>query len=257
MKKFLLFPMFVLLAFVSCKDKRSLQEEGLREAEESQEALVEQLEQSLNSEEGLSVDPESLERHQAAIDSAADKMGGKIGEAMKAISALDKDMPDVTRRLNESTARLVKMSDWSDLQEADNYQERREFFVEYKKFNLELIRRYEKRPADVKRVLNHVGLEGRERSEFEKGLFAQLAPQIEQITIIRECDTEFCDIAVRILDMFEESKEEWIWDAASEAPVFNSIEDAEIYNKEMERMVEIGNEQMEAQGKIVELLKQA
>ena len=256
MKPYLsVFSLLVVLVTTSCKNKSQDQADGIREIEQSKEALALKLEESLESEDGMGLDMDVLQEHQDAVAAAADKMGGKLGQAVKAVSALDKDIMKIAEKLNAETLKFESMLNWGTLKEQQDYESRRQFFVQYKGLNQEIIDDYAARPANAKKALDAIGFAGVERKNFELGYFKSLAEQTMLINEIRNCDIEVSDSAIRVLNLLEKSGDAWEWDTEQGAPLFDKDEDIAAFNKEMDLFVKLGNQQMEAQQKMVESMK--
>ena len=246
--------LFAVLLTTSCDNKRQATEEGIRDFEQSKEALALKLEESLDSEDGGGLDTNVIQEHKDAVVAAADKMGGKLGQAIKAVSALDSDVMKIVEKLNEEALKFESMLNWQTLKEKNDYEDRRKYFVKYKALNQEIIDDYAVRPMKVKKALDIVKLTGKERRGFESGYFKTLKQQTMFINEIRNCDIGISDSATRVLNLLEKSGDAWDWDVAQGAPNFEKDEDLSAFNQEMDLFVELGNQQLEAQKKLVEFM---
>ncbi|WP_411846284.1 hypothetical protein AAFN60_01050 [Roseibacillus persicicus] len=255
MKPTLLF-LLPLFALASCEENnRQVDREALQEMEEAQSEFASKLEASLSNEDGPGVTAEDLEAHRDSVNAAADKMGGKLGEAIRAVSALEDDSGEDLAKLDEFVEKFVEAIDWSTLEEADDYDERRALLEEYKEFNEQMIAEQKNRPAEVKKALDQINYEGDERRDFETGVRRKLAKIFTPFATIRQCDIEICDSSVRVLNMLEESKGTWEWDTENDQILFENDDDIELFNAEMALFDEFAMKQAEAQSALVEAIR--
>ena len=239
-----------------CKDRAQVQkeQEALNEIEASGQELRESLKKGL-SEDGLEVDHAVLEKQQQAIEAASRKMGGKKGEALKVLAGIQAESNAISKEIERETEQFLTVLDWSGLQAEGNYDERRKRSRDFAAFNQGVIEFFGSRPQELKKRFDEIDFKGRDRDDIEKGFNGQFVKMNSMIRQIRQCDITCSEIAVRMVDILEQNKGKWSWNAEAGHLEFNEDSAKDAFNKEFLELQKIGSRQIELQTQIVNELQ--
>ena len=242
------------LSTVSCEKmkQRQAREEALNELNATKQEFAEQLEMT---DEGLNVDFDAIDEHKRKVEQAADKMGGKVGEAMKVVTSMQAEINRLSRECAEGAERFVETLDWQTLAADRDYEARRKQMREYADLNTRTLAAYERYPKDVAGKLDQIGFTGKERSDFEAGFQRMQRKTVSLVRTIRQCDIECATVGIGLMDRLEKLGDSWHWNADEERVEFTADEDLEWFQGEMDKFTQIADKQIEAQAKFTEVLK--
>lgn len=256
--KFIPFIVLPVLLLISCKEQRNTgnEAEALDDFRANQEEFADKLEAAINSEGGMGLQEEDLARYQKGLEEVADKVGGKLGEAIRAVTALEKKSSKNLGRLNAFVEEFARVVDWSTLKEEKDFEKRRAFLEKYKAFNVEMITMQKRRPAEITDALDQINFEGQERQDFESSARKKLAAIIVPFEEIRQCDIDICDSSARVLDLLEAAGDNWAWNEGLQQVQLAKDSDLEVFNREMQLFDRLAQKQAEAQKVLLEVIKE-
>jgi hypothetical protein len=234
--------------------QRQASKEASEDLAESRQAMLDDVEMT---DGGLKVDFNSIDAHRARVEKAADKMGGKSGEALKVVAAMQGELNEIGRRCEEATDGFVKAIDWQTLAEKRDYEARREVLRNYIALNRQMLEKFNGYHRGVMSRLDAIGYTGAERRNFDRSFSRNQKETVELVRTIRQCDIDCSELALGIIDRLEKTGNGWRWNAAEERAEFVADGDAEWFNGEMKKIRELGEKQLKAQEDFAKLLKGA
>ncbi len=244
----------VLLPAASCQKVRERQarKEATEEILASKREFADQIEMTG---EGLKLDLGAIDEHNNRINRAADKMGGKLGEALKTTTSLQTEINRVSRECVEMSEKFPDAVDWQGIDKSRDYDARREWLRSYIDINEKTLAAYGKYPRDVAARLDEIGFTGKERAEFDKGFLRSQRRTTALVRVIRQCDIDCSNIVIGILDRLEKAGDSWGWSAEEELIRFADDADTGWFEGEMERFMELADKQLKAQEDFAVMLK--
>ena len=243
-----------VVSTVSCDrgKQRQGREEALNDLQATKKEFADKIEMT---DEGLSVDFDAIDEHNRKVNQAADKMGGKLGEAMKVVTSMQAEINRLSRECAEGADRFAEAVDWQTLAAKRDFEARRQQLRGYIDINEKTLAAYEKYPAEVTAGLDRIGFTGRERKDFEAGFQRSQRRTVGLVRTIRGCDIECAKVGISVLDRLERIGDAWTWNADGEVVEFEADEDLEWFQGEMEKFTALADKQIEAQGKFAEVLR--
>ncbi len=243
----------VALVLPSACKNRSEEAKKKKEAYDELRAGENEVKKSLEmTEEGLKVDHEALANNQKRVEAAAEKLGGKQGEALKILAKIQADSNKIAKDIDARSQEFIAALDWKSLESNADYDARRTVMRDYAKFNRETIEIFAGRPTELNQQLDDINFKGKEREDLEQGFNSSYGPMMITIRKIRECDIAACDISVRILNLLEKDKGKWSWNTADEVIDFENAATSAAFQKEIQAFQEVGELQIQLQTKLIQ-----
>ena len=244
-----------LLPLISSCEKTSQrinQEQATRDIEQSHKELSDSMKMT---DEGLQVDRESLEKHRKNLESAGEKMGGKKGEAMKIVAEIQGELNEFVKKHETATTQFLAAIDWSQLAKDQDYEERRNTLKEFITSNEQMRDKTVAFHQTVLDRLDKIGFQGSERDNFDKGFLQNRDQMNEIITTIRQCDIDVSNISISVIDRLEKLGDEWQWNKEDKNITFTYEADAKWFNAQMDEFSKKAETQLQAQEKMVNMMK--
>lgn len=243
-----------LLTTVSCEraKRNQARQEAINELDATRREFADKFEMT---DEGLNVDFDAIDQHNRKVNQAADKMGGKLGEALKVVTSMQAEVNRLSKECGEQTDLFVETLDWQTLAANRDYEARRKMLRGYIDINEQTVAAFEKYPKDVNAKLDEIGFTGRERSDFDAGFQRTQRRTVGLVRTIRQCDIDCAKVAIGVMDRLEQIGDAWKWNAEEEVVQFDDDSDVEWFQGEMEKFTTLADKQLEAQGKFAEILR--
>lgn len=244
-----------LVLLSSCDRARKQQErkEALRELEESKQAVTDSLEMT---EDGLRVDHDVLDKHAQSLRGAADKVGGKQGEAIRVVADMSDELNKLGKRCEEMVPAFVAVIDFKTLSANRDFEARRKVLAEYEEVNRQILESYESFGTRLEKSLDDIGFKGEERRSFQRGALSQHGKLLPLVREIRGADVECINVARRVLDQLERVGTGWKWGEESEQVEFDEDAEIDIFNGEMAAFQKQAEIQTAAQTKLIGVMNQ-
>ena len=203
-------------------------------------------------EEGLVIDQEALDRAQKATAEAADKVGGKRGQALKVMAEFQAESNKVSKETEQRGNQFLQMLDWGTLESEGDYETRRKFMTEYAQYNREVTEFFESAPGNIGKRLDEINFQGRERAGIERGFNSEFGPMLKLVRGIRQCEITCCEIGIRIINLLEREQGKWSVNAATGSLEFENDEAIEAFNKAIAEFQAAGARQVELQQQVLD-----
>lgn len=237
------------------KKQRDDQAQALKDIEETKRAYAKAVEEGMT-EEGLQLDAKAEAEYDRKMQAAADKMGGKLGKAMKVALDVQAEMEKKVAVIDTESEKFSSMLDWKSLHEKKDYAERKAYFQKYKEMNREFLQYMEDYDKKIETRLDGIGLTGKERVDFMRGVNKGLAKMLGPIRDVRSAEIAGSECSERLVDLLERNQGKWEIDPDSGNVLFEGDEQVKAFQAEISKLQEAGEKQVEAQKKIVEAMKQ-
>ncbi len=235
--------------FVSCKDsfqKNKQIEAAVDKIENEQRKLANKAEQ----EGGLTnEDLEPLLNSSNSMASKLESMGGEEASLGRVLRAVNEDNMRLSKILDSSL--FESGMDFEALYLERDYEERIALIEKYEKANQEVLA-YVKEGKGLKKAkaaLDKEKVSKKNRTDFIGAMTRTANKQRPHLITIRNCDTELTTIIKNILILLK--KEDGKWEMEGDLVNFESDETLESFNKAMEEILVIAQNQGEAQQKLL------
>jgi len=207
-------------------------------------------------EQGLKVDHDALAKHTESMRGAADKMGGKRGEAIRLAADMNDEVNKLGKRCEEMIPVFAATIDFRTLSAARDFEARRKVLAEYEGLNGEILERYESFGERLKTALDGIGFKGQDRRDFQGGVMSQYEKVLPLVREVRGADLECVNIARRVLDQLERVGTGWRWNEESAQVEFDEDAEIDIFNGEMAAFQKQAEIQTAAQTKLISLVRE-
>lgn len=244
---------FVLMG-VSCDQaaRRQKQREAADELKQSRQTIHDSMKMT---DEGMQVDFNAVDQHRAHLESAGEKMGGKLGEALKISAELQGEINELGKKCADASEDFVKAVDWQTLSEKRDYEARRKVLNDYIALNRQALDQFGNYHRRVMVRLDEIGFTGSEREKFDKGFLKNKKETTELVRTIRQCDIDCSEIALGVINRMEKIGDAWSWNAEEELVEFTENADVEWFGAEMDKFQQKGELQLRAQEDFAKMIK--
>lgn len=215
----------------------------------------EMLDSMVMTDEGMTVDMEKLKQAQQTLKASGDKMGGKLGEAVKIAAELQVGINEAGGKCLEAAAEIAPYFDMKSLSATRDYPTGTEKFKNLISVNETTLAIVEAFKPELAKRLDGIGFTGKDREDFDRGFEKKWGKTAELVHVIRKIDIELGKIGIAMMEELGKADSQWKWDDKADQPSFKTDAQAEQFNSHMERLEELGKKQGEAQEELVRHLK--
>lgn len=240
--------------FSSCDRirKQKQQEEALSELKDSKKEL---LNSAVMTDEGMTIDMEKVKKAQQTMKQSGDKLGGKMGEALKIAAELQEDLNETVAKCVKASDEAVPCLDMKALSTTRNYAGAIEKFKTLISVNEETLASFQAFQPDLMKRLDAIGFTGDERNGFDGGFERKWKKTSELVNVIRNADIEFGKTGILLMEGLQKGDAHWHWDEETQQATFQTDAQVEWYNGHMERIATLGNTQTKAQEELIQHVK--
>lgn len=237
------------------KKQREDQAQALKDMEETKRAYAKAMEEGMT-EDGLQLDANAEAEYDRKIKAATEKMGGKLGKAMKAALEVQAEMEKKVAIIDAEGEKFEGVLDWESLHEKKDYAERKAYLKKYKEMNREFLQYMEDYDKKIDARLDEIKLTSKDRQDFMRGVNKGLAKIMGPIRDVRNAEIAGAECTERLVDLMERNQGKWSVDTESGEVLFEGDEQVKAFHDGISKLQEAGEKQIEAQKKIVEAMKQ-
>jgi hypothetical protein len=94
------------------------------------------------------------------------------------------------------------------------------------------------------------------RNDILAGFHKSRSPILAKVLEIRDCDVQFCQTLLKLIDLADSQWGRWRYDAAQGKVLFNENASAEIFNQLHKQLEGLSKKEIQLQGEVVKLQTQ-
>lgn len=244
------------LLFSSCDQaqKKQKEKEAMRDLSTSKNEMLDSMEMT---DEGLVVDTEKMKEAQQRLKASGEKLGGKVGEALKIAADLQISLGEEGEKCAKAGEEVGPYLDMESLSASRDYAGGIVKFKQLITTNEATLAAFRSYEPELYKRLNEIGFSGAERDGFDAGFKRKWKKTSELVEIIRNADLELAKIGIALREGLEKGDSQWKWDADEEQVTFQNDDQAEWFNAHMKRIQEVGEKQAKAQEDLLAHMKSA
>jgi hypothetical protein len=242
------------LVFTSCEriKKQQKDKEALRELTTSKTEMLDSAEMT---DEGLVVDMDKVKHAQETLKKSGEKLGGKMGEALKIGAELQENLNETAVRCTKASDEAAAYFEMKSLAATRDYTGGIGKFKALIAINEETLAAFEAFEPELKKRLDAIGLTGDERREFDAGFRKTWTKTSELVKVIRNADIELGKTGIQLLEGLQKGDAHWGWDEDAQSAIFQTDAQVQWYNARMEKIGTLGKTQLKAQEELVQHLR--
>ncbi len=213
------------------------------------------LNSAVMTDEGMTIDMEKVKQTQQMMKKSGEKLGGKMGEALKIAAELQENLNELVARCAKAGDEAAPCLDMKSLSDTRDYGGNIEKFKTLISVNEETLAVFNDfKPALTKR-LDDIGFTGDERKGFDVGFGKKWGKTSELVQIIRNADIELGKTGILLMEGLQQGDAHWQWDEDAQHASFQTDAQVDWFNTHMERITKIGTTQIKAQEELVQHMK--
>ncbi|MEM9081057.1 MAG: hypothetical protein AAGC74_10235 [Verrucomicrobiota bacterium] len=175
-----------------------------------------------------------------------------LTQAKIALAQIEDTTQQISQKLDLYTERFGEHFNWKSLARSRDYERHRRYFTQFRSVNRQVIDSFASQPAALRTQLDQLGFQGPQRQTFVRDFLATHQPTLDFIALIRICDIQACDVALRIIDLLQGEGIKWDWNDQNNTPSFQNPSTAKAYDAEIEKFRKIVGRQVKAQQDFVD-----
>lgn len=233
-------------------EKNRKEKEALRELSSLKDEMADSAKMT---DEGLVIDMEKLKKSQQALKESGEKMGGKMGEALKIAAEMQGTLDEKSEKCIKAADEAAPSLDLEALSKSRDYEAaigKFEALILVNKDALEFFRVYHQ---TLTKRLDEIGFTGDERKGFNRGFDNKWTKTSELAEVIRNADIKTGEIGITIMKGLQKGDAYWTWDENKGHATFQTDEQVDWYNKHIEKIQELGQAQVKAQEELLQHMK--
>jgi len=242
------------LGSASCDriQKKQKEREALREMKSSSKEVIDSMEMT---EDGMIVDTEKARQAQQNLIKSGEKMGGKLGEAIKISAEIQGKVAEAGGECAKAGDEAGHYFDMEALSKARDYTVGIEKFRKLIAVNEEMLVTLEAFSPELMKRLDAIGFDGKGRRDFDGGFKKKWEKTYESLKVIRESDIALGKVGISLMEGLQKGDAYWSWDAEAKATNFENDAQIEWFQAQMKQVEELGEAQSKAQQNLMRHLK--
>lgn len=205
--------------------------------------------------EGMTLDMEKMKQARESLKASGEKMGGKVGEALKIAAELQGSMSDIGEKCMKAGEEVGPYFDMESFSKSRDYAGGIEKFSKLISINEGALATFKAFEPELEKRLNEIGFTGEERKGFDAGFKRKWGKTSELVKIVRDADIQLGKIGIAMMEGLKKGDSQWQWDSEAEQITFQTDSQIEWYNSQMQQVGELGDKQVKAQEELIAHMK--
>jgi hypothetical protein len=199
-----------------------------------------------------------LSEYRAQVDSASKRMSGDDGQAAQAMAVCmakwERAQKDFAESMKDFDAPAV--IDFKTLYAKGQLEQRRQAVQNYLKANETLRVAFSREESDLEAELRSRQMPAGTRNEILTGFRKSRTAVLAKVMEIRDCEANFCQALLKLLDLADSQWGRWRYDAAQGKVLFNETASAETFNQLHKQIEGLSKKEVQLQGEVVKIQTQ-